>query len=179
MAHKVPDINAIVIEGIARTYEDLVGEAFATATPDKLSGYHLQKLYVVPSQLVKSIFAMVNNLQSQLQSQGRAVPIFVTINSKTARDDAAGKAWQVPAISDSATKIVMARASAFVQIQRIGRNVSLLTDRDQNTDARKVRHHAAAQAIAKLRNPTAVTMIQTWADAIANDSAAVGEHLST
>jgi len=56
--------------------------------------------------------------------------------------------------------------------------VSLRTDRDGNTLYLKVRHHGAAIALAKMRGPTAVTMIQTWSDSIAADSSAVAARIS-
>jgi hypothetical protein len=178
-AHKVPGVQSIVIEGIARVYEDAVGEQFASADESSLVGHKLRRLYIVPSGHVKAIFATIGNLQAQLAKAGRACPIFVTVNTKDMTDDESGDTWQVPAISNSATKIVMGRADAFVQLQRVGKNVSVLTDRDHRTSLRKVRGHAAAIAIAKMRNPDAVTMLQVWADAIAADAIAVVNHLQT
>ena len=178
LGHKVPGIQAVVIEGIARLYEDAVGEQFQTASPEDLSGNKLRRLYIIPSGLVKAVFSAVGNLQAQFNAAGRGVPIFLTINTKEKSDDD-GKAWEVPAISDSATKIIMGRADAFVQLVRVGKNVRIMTDRDQNTTHRKVRHAGAAADIAKLKNPTAPQLLQTWADAQAAQGDDIAQYLQT
>ncbi len=178
-AHKVPDVGAIVIEGLARLYESAVGEAYQNATEEQLKGHKLRQLYIVPSGHVKAVLEMVCCLQARLQQANRAVPIFVTCNSKEAHSEDGSKHWDVPGISDSAAKIIMARGDAFVQLERSGNTLSVRTDRDNNTKFRKVRHHGAAVAIGKLKQPTAVSMLQTWADAIAAESQAIGAHLHT
>ena len=178
LGHKVPGISAVVIEGIARLYEDAVGEQFQTASPEDLSGNKLRRLYIIPSGLVKAVFSAVGNLQAQFNAQGRSVPIFLTVSTKEKSDDD-GKTWEVPAISDYATKIIMGRADAFVQLVRVGKNVRIMTDRDQNTTHRKVRHAGAAADIAKLKNPTAPQLLQTWADAQAAQGDDIAQYLQT
>jgi len=178
-AHKVPDVGAIVVEGVARIYEDLVASAFTNVSEDQLVGHKLRRLYIVPANLTKAVIGAIGDLQSQLQRANRAVPIFFTCNTKERTDDETGKTWQVPSLSDSAIKVIMGRADAFVQLTRRGTTVSLLTDRDKYQAHRKVRHHGAASALARVTNPNAVTMIQTWADAIAADSAQVAAHLQS
>lgn len=177
LAHKVPEIQAVVIEGLARLYEDAVGEAFQTASPEDLSGNKLRRLYIVPSGHVKAVFAAIGNMQAQFCAQGRAVPLFLTVNTKEKSTDDGGTVWQVPSISDSATKIIMGRSDAFVQLARAGKNVRILTDRDQNTTARKVRHAGAAVAIARLKSPTAPQMLQAWADAQAAEGDDIAQYL--
>lgn len=177
-AHKVPDVGAVVVEGVARIYEDLVGEAFSDVDADQLKGNKLRQLYIVPANLVKAVIVQICNLQARFQKAGRGVPIFFTCNTKELSDDAGNKSWQSPALSDSAIKVIMGRSDAFVQLERRGNNVSLLTDRDKYQAHRKVRHHGAAAALAKMKNPNAVSMLQTWADAIAADSAQIDSYLS-
>lgn len=176
-AHRVPDIGAVIVEGVARQYEDLVGDAFAEASPDSLKGNKLRQLYIVPAGLVKAVLTRIGLLQSRLQKAGRAVPIFFTCNTKRAMNDD-GKTWQVPNLSDAAIQLIQGRADAFVELTRTGSRLALHTDRTSDTSYRKVRHHGAAVALAKLQNPNAVTMIQTWADAIASDASQVEAHLS-
>lgn len=176
-AHKVPNINAVVVEGVARIYEDLVASAFMDVSEDQLSGHKLRRLYIVPANLTKAVIGAICDLQSQFQYAGRAVPIFFTCNTKERSDDDGERTWQAPSLSDSAIKVIMGRSDAFVQLVRRGNTVSLLTDRDKYQAHRKVRHHGAAAALARASNPNAVTMIQTWADAIAADSAQVAAHL--
>lgn len=178
-AHKVPNVGAVVIEGVARIYEDLVANAFANVSEDQLKGNKLRQLYIIPANLTKAVIGGICDLQSQFQRAGRACPIFFTCNTKERSDDDGERTWQVPSLSDSTVKVIMGRADAFVQLTRRGNNVSLLTDRDRYQAHRKVRHHGAAAALARLQNPTAVTMIQTWADAVAADSAQVAAHLQS
>ena len=85
---------------------------------------------------------------------------------------------QVPAISDSAVKIIMARADAFMQLQRRGTTTTIATDRDHQTTARKVRHAGAAKAIAKLRGATLPQVFETWANARASDAEIVAKVLN-
>jgi hypothetical protein len=177
-AHKVPDVGSIIIEGLARVYQDSVGEEFSRASAEDLIGHRLRRFYIVPSGLVKSIITLAGNLQLQLLKAGRSVPIILTCNTKEKTDDNSGRSWQIPAISDSTTKMLMGNADAFVQLRRSGTTTSILTDRDQYTTARKVRHHGAALAIAKLRNPTLPTMLQTWADATTASAAEIDKALN-
>lgn len=177
-ASSVEGIGSIIVEGVARIYEDAVGEQFATASEDQLSGYKLMQLYNVPAQQTKAVLVMIGNLQAKLRKAGRAVPIIFTCNTKERRDDSEGAVWQVPAISDTSVKLIMARANGFVQLQRRGSTVTIATDRDSRTTARKVRHAGAAKAIAKLRNPTLPQMLQTWADAKATQTQSVTQFLS-
>jgi len=177
LAHKVPGIQAVVIEGLARIYEDLVGEEHNKVSPEDMVGNKLKRLYIIPAGMVKGVISAISNLQAQLVSVDRAVPIFVTINAKEKQGDNE-TVWQIPSLSDSASKILMARSQAFVQLVRLGKTLSIATDRDAHTTLRKVRHAGAAIAIAKLRNTTAPQMLQVWADAVAVESKNVSNHLT-
>jgi hypothetical protein len=163
-ADQDPEIKAIVIEGLGRVYEDAVGEAYAGASEKDLKGNALKRLYIVPSGLTGAIISAVCNLQHRLIAAGRAVPIFVTVTTKTETDDD-GHEWEVPALSNKRTKQLMARSEAFVQLSRTGTNVRIHTDRDARNPFRKLRGEDAARAVANMINPTGPLMLQTWADA--------------
>ena len=177
-AHKVPGIQAVIIEGLARLYEDLVGEAYAQASPEDLVGDKLMRLYIAPAGLVKATITAACNMQSQFIKSGRHVPTIITSTTKE-KSEGFKKGWDVPALSDSATGLLQARSDAFLQMERSGKTTVLRTDRDNNTSMRKLRGATAAQAVAALKNPTAPQMLQVWADCLAAEGAAVHEYLQS
>jgi len=164
-AHEDQSIKAIVIEGLARVYEDGVGEGYQAAEEKDLKGNGLRRIYQVPSGLTGAVISAICNLQRRLKHARRSVPIFVTLTTKTLNSEDMSKSWEVPALSAAKTKQLMARSEAFVQIQRRGSNVRILTDRDANNPFRKLRGADAAIAVANIAQPDAPTMLQVWADA--------------
>jgi hypothetical protein len=140
-------------------------------------GPSLMKMFGPGAGMFKAMCTHVGNLQQHLRKAGRACPIVMTLNTKGKMDSSMAM-FELPEVSDNCARALMRGCGVFVEMQRIGKNVSLKTDRDGNNPFRKVRGMTAADALRKLRNPNCVTMIQAWADALHLEDKQVTEALA-
>lgn len=161
------DCNAIVIEGLNFLYENMLAKE-QRDSPSQEDPFQLAK---VPSGHMRGLLAQIRNLKQARKANGKAVPIFVTLNCKmevVGKGEAAQR-YLVPNMSDGLRRRVGEGADALLELTRTG-DRTMLTAYDSSANPRHAIRGptgASNESLAKLvgeQNLDPVGFLARWAD---------------
>ena len=182
-AVKVPGVGSIIVEGIARLYEDAVGEAFYIDSLKRGAkamegGRNAQRQYQGPANLIRAFLQGVGSMQVAARGLERPIPIFVSCNTKVLQNEEQKTSYEMPSLSVNLAGVYKSRMDALLHIKRNGKVLRVFTDAQGDETYRKMRHAPSAAAVARLQNPTMIQILNTWADCLAQETALVAQHVN-